>query len=91
MRSSINVPMNMMGQMNNMNFGGSNRNQSSFFFEEVRQQQPSVSKGVDSQVMTEVSTDVKNLVHFNNFGCGTAIATVEKEVTMQVDTNEMGS
>lgn len=40
MRSSINV----MGQ-NNFN---SNRNASSFFFEEVRQNQQSVSKGVDA-------------------------------------------
>jgi hypothetical protein len=35
--------------------------------------------------------DARNLVSFNNFGCGTSIQTVEKEMGTRVDTNEVGS
>jgi hypothetical protein len=63
------------------------RTNSSFYFEEVKQQQSNSSRqGVNADTQAnEQSADVRN------FGCGTAIQTVEKELNAKADTNEFGS
>ncbi len=87
MRSSINMPGNMMGQsssnqMNNMGqWGAPMRTNSSFYFEEVKQQK---SVNADTQA-NEAAADVRN------FGCGAVVQTVEKELNTAVETSEMGS
>jgi hypothetical protein len=86
MRSSNIDPLMMGGYMNQ-----SNRT-STYFFEDVKQPKHEASVGCDAMMNTnEQGTDVKNLVNFSNFGCGTAIKTVEKELNTKIDTNEVGS
>jgi hypothetical protein len=76
--SVMNMQMNLMSpHMSNQNFGmnmAQQQNDSSVYFEEVK------SQSVNSRAATtnEQGTDVRNLVNFNNFGCGTSVQTVEK-------------
>ena len=60
--------------MVNQNFN----NESSVYFEEVKANQASSKKFDFERVTTEQATDVRNLVNFNNMGCGTNVQTVEK-------------
>jgi len=85
MRSSaVNMQMNNMA---NQNFN----NESSVYFEEVKANSISSKRCDFERITTEQATDVRNLVNFNNQGCGTNIQTVEKQLSARPDTKDMSS
>jgi len=73
--------------MNNFGAVSSNYNDSSVFFEEVK------NNKVTGATMTELmmSPNVNNNKGASNFGCGTNVLTVEKDINARVDMKDMGS
>jgi hypothetical protein len=72
--------------MNNFGEVSSNYNKS-VFFEEVK------NNKVTGATMTELmmSPSANNQKGVSNFGCGTNVLTVEKDINARVDMKDMGS
>jgi hypothetical protein len=98
MRSSLNMPLQMSTNQNFEQKQG--RGISTEFedvsYEEQKSNQRNASQGTQNVAIvggaTEASTDVNNLVYFENVGCNTQfVRTDEKQLNAVVDTKEIGS